>query len=102
MPKIRQSALSFVALWRVNSKLPRIGETFEPVNTLESLEPRSHVRNLHESGVPRLFSYIQRGVVDEVRVLLLLLLLLPVLAGLAGLPDSGVAGFATLYAEMPV
>lgn len=59
---------------------------------LESLEPRSHVRNLHESGVPRLFSYIQRGVVDEVRVL----------AVLAGLPDSGVAGLATLYAEVPV
>lgn len=76
----------------MNSKLPRIGETFEPVNTLGSLEPCSHVRNLHESGVPRLFSYIQRGVVDEVRVL----------AVLAGLLGSGVPGFAALYAEVSV
>lgn len=54
----------------------------------------SDVRNLHESEVPPLFSYIQRGVADvadETRML-------PFLAGLSG----RMAGFATLYAEVSI
>jgi len=56
-----------------------------------------HVRNLHESGVPWLFSYVQRAVADEVGVLLAVRVLI------GGLPSGGrVPGFAALDAEMPV
>lgn len=94
-PSFFEEFLSYCIVLLKYSNDQRFTRNFRESRMFRSVDTiLSDVRNLHESGVPPLFSYVQRGiadVADETRML-------PFLAGLSGC----MAGFATLYAEVSI